>query len=331
MPDADPVKAGAGGRHRNARRLLLALAVVLALAGGGLIWAGVTRTSGPDPVASVGSIPVPATAVTTSDPTATARPVARPPVPLPRSAPVSLRVPSIGVSSPLLSLGLNPDRTVESPKDFGKAGWHDKGPTPGEVGASVILGHIDFYRGPAVFFRLSKLAPGDRIEVLRGDGKTATFTVDAKRQYPKSRFPAKDVYGAVEYAGLRLVTCGGEFDRTARSYLDNIVVYAHLRAVRGRRSGNVRTRPEARIRRRSRRPGGVDPERRARSRVAPQREIHDGADQPMGIPGACPRPVSALMLWPARSCCDQPSRMTLCRRPVTHTWPVRVLAARRGG
>ncbi|WP_103355975.1 class F sortase [Amycolatopsis sp. CA-128772] len=230
MPDADPVKAGAGGRHRNARRHLLALTVVLTLAGGGLIWAGVTRTSGPDPVASVGSIPGPTTAVTTSDPTTTVPPVSRSPVPLSRSAPVSLRVPSIGVSSSLLSLGLNADRTVESPKDFSKAGWYDKGPTPGEAGASVILGHIDSYRGPAVFYRLSKLGPGDRIDVLRDDGKTATFAVDAKRQYPKTRFPANDVYGAVEYAGLRLVTCGGEFDRTARSYLDNIVVYAHLTA-----------------------------------------------------------------------------------------------------
>ncbi len=227
MPDADPANAGAGGRRRTVRRLLFALLAVLALVGCGLIRAGITRPSGPDPVASVGSIPAPTTAVS-SAPTFTAPPVSRPPVPLSRSVPVSIRVPSIGVSSPLLSLGLNPDRTVEAPKDFSKAGWYDKGPTPGEAGASVILGHIDSYRGPAVFYRLSKLGPGDRIDVLRGDGKTATFTVDAKRQYPKTRFPANDVYGAVEYAGLRLVTCGGEFDHTARSYLDNIVVYAHF-------------------------------------------------------------------------------------------------------
>ncbi|MCR6490673.1 class F sortase [Amycolatopsis sp. OK19-0408] len=228
MPDADPAETGAGGRRRTVRRLLLALVVVLALAGGVLIWVGVTRPSGPGSVASVGSIPAPTTTLSTSDPTTTAPPVSRSPVPLSRSAPVSLRVPSIGVSSSLLSLGLNPDRTVESPKDFGKAGWYDLGPTPGEVGASVILGHIDSYRGPAVFYRLSKLGPGDQILVLRGDGKTAAFTVDAKRQYPKSGFPANDVYGAVDYAGLRLVTCGGEFDRAARSYLDNIVVYAHF-------------------------------------------------------------------------------------------------------
>jgi hypothetical protein len=112
-------------------------------------------------------------------------------------------------------------------------GVHRPGSLWGQVTSSITgnignTGNIDSYRGPAVFYRLSKLGPGGQIQVLRGDGKTATFTVDAKRQYPKSSFPANDVYGAVDYAGLRLVTCGGEFDRTARSYLDNIVVYAHL-------------------------------------------------------------------------------------------------------
>ncbi|WP_410627896.1 class F sortase [Amycolatopsis sp. cmx-8-4] len=237
MADTDSVgskAAGSGGRHVDSRRrrrvLLLALALVLAVVGGGLVWIGVTRTSGPEPVASAGSIPPPTTmtVAATSAPVTTGPAAPRPPVPLSRSTPVSLQVPSIGVSSSLLSLGLNPDRTVEAPKDFSKAGWYDKGPTPGEAGASVILGHIDSYRGPAVFSRLAKLGPGDQIDVLRSDGRTATFMVDAKRQYPKSRFPANDVYGAVEYAGLRLVTCGGEFDRAARSYLDNIVVYAHL-------------------------------------------------------------------------------------------------------
>ncbi|UOZ06053.1 class F sortase [Amycolatopsis sp. WQ 127309] len=220
-----------GGRRVDARRrrrvLLPALAVVLALTGGGLVWAGVTHKPGPDPVAAAGSIPAPATK-TPPPTTPTGRPAPRPTVPLPRSTPVSIQVPSIGVDGSLLSLGLNPDRTVESPKDFSRAGWYDYGPTPGEAGASVILGHIDSYRGPAVFYRLSKLTPGAEIHIRRSDGRTATFTVDALRQYPKSRFPAEDVYGAVEYAGLRLVTCGGDFDRAARSYLDNIVAYAHL-------------------------------------------------------------------------------------------------------
>ncbi|WP_328647120.1 class F sortase [Amycolatopsis sp. NBC_00348] len=218
-----------GGRQADARRrrraLLPALAVVLALTGGGLVWAGVTHKPAQAPVAAAGSVPAP---TTTTPPPTTGRPPTRPTVPLPRSTPVSIQVPSIGVDGSLLSLGLNPDRTVESPKDFSRAGWYDYGPTPGEAGASVILGHIDSYRGPAVFYRLSKLTPGAEIHIGRSDGKTATFTVDALRQYPKSRFPAEDVYGAVEYAGLRLVTCGGEFDRAARSYLDNIVAYAHL-------------------------------------------------------------------------------------------------------
>ncbi|MEC3982526.1 class F sortase [Amycolatopsis sp. H20-H5] len=228
-----------GGRHSDARRsrphsaraILLAVALVLGLGGGGLIWTGVTRATGPEQPTSTTSSPIPLpVAPSPVNTSAQASPSPAPTVPLPRSTPVSIQVPSIGVNSALLSLGLNPDQTVEAPKDFSKAGWYDYGPTPGEAGASVILGHIDSYRGPAVFYRLSKLNPGDQIVVTRNDGSTATFTADTRRQYPKSQFPANDVYGAVDYAGLRLVTCGGQFDGKARSYLDNIVVYAHLTA-----------------------------------------------------------------------------------------------------
>lgn len=241
MPDIDwpPVDVDESGGRESARRtprlraILLAVAVVLGLTGGGLIWAGVDTPAGQAPVAAAGTIPpdVPAVAAPVAPPTA---PSVAPPVPqvaadpMSRSTPVSVQVPSIGVDSTLLSLGLNADHTVEVPKDFSKAGWYDKGPTPGEAGAAVILGHIDSYRGPAVFYRLSQLKPGDQVQVTRRDGKTATFTVDARREYPKTQFPSKDVYGAVDYAGLRLITCGGAFDSKAKSYLDNIVIYAHL-------------------------------------------------------------------------------------------------------
>ncbi|HEV7978997.1 class F sortase [Amycolatopsis sp.] len=225
-------------RSGRVRTILLVVAVVLGLSGTGLIWTGVTRPVGLEPVAEAGTIPEagaviadpPAEApVEESQPSASPAPRAVA-TPLGRSAPVSIEAPSIGVTSTLLSLGLNQDRTVEVPKDFSKAGWYRNGPTPGETGASVILGHVDSVRGPAVFFQLAKLKPGDKVRVKRSDGKTATFTVDARRQYPKAKFPAKDVYGEVDYPGLRLVTCGGEFDSKARSYLDNIVVYAHLSA-----------------------------------------------------------------------------------------------------
>jgi sortase (surface protein transpeptidase) len=225
-------------RSGRVRTILLVVAIVMGLGGAGLIWTGVTRPVGLEPVAEVGTIPQPGAVL--ADPPAEApaeesQPSASPApravaTPLARSTPVSIEVPSIGMTSTLLSLGLNQDKTVEVPKDFSKAGWYRNGPTPGQKGASVILGHVDSFRGPAVFFQLSKLKPGDKVRVKRSDGKTATFTVDARRQYPKAKFPAKDVYGAVDYAGLRLVTCGGEFDSKARSYLDNIVVYAHLSA-----------------------------------------------------------------------------------------------------
>ncbi|ALG06277.1 hypothetical protein AOZ06_04435 [Kibdelosporangium phytohabitans] len=206
------------------------VAIVLGISGGSLIWAGVTWRSGQAPVAPAGSVPAPVVIPQASS--AAAAPPITPgaTIPMPRSVPESVRIPSIGVHSKLLTLGLNPDRTVEDPADFGMAGWYAYGPTPGEAGASVILGHIDSFRGPAVFYRLAALNPGDQVLVQRSDGTTATFTVDARRQYPKSQFPAAEVYGAVGHAGLRLVTCGGRFDRKARSYLDNVVVYAHLTA-----------------------------------------------------------------------------------------------------
>ncbi|MEC3980382.1 class F sortase [Amycolatopsis sp. H20-H5] len=238
-PSATAEGSGDGGRH-DARRprlrvILLVVALVLGISGVGMLWAGVTWQPGQAAVAAAGEIPradvpisaPPSTSVPTTEAAAPVVPQV-PADPLSRSLPVSVKVPRIGVDSTLLSLGLNPDRTVEVPKDFSKAGWYDYGPTPGEQGASVILGHIDSFRGPAVFYKLSQLVPGDLVQVTRRDGTTANFTVDARRQYPKKQFPAKDVYGKVDYAGLRLVTCGGQFDSKARSYLDNIVVYAHL-------------------------------------------------------------------------------------------------------
>jgi hypothetical protein len=219
------------------RAVLLVVAIVLGISGGGLIWAGVSQPSGVEPVAAAGDIPLSAADISVTPPVSTdaATPSSSAPAArvaagaLSRSLPVSVQVPSIGVDSTLLSRGLNPDKTVEVPKDFSKAGWYHNGPTPGEMGSSVILGHIDSARdGPAVFFKLAKLTPGDQVLVKRTDGKTATFTVDARRQYPKAQFPAKEVYGPVDYPGLRLITCGGQFDSNARSYLDNIVIYAHL-------------------------------------------------------------------------------------------------------
>jgi sortase (surface protein transpeptidase) len=151
--------------------------------------------------------------------------------PADRSAPLELRIPSIGVSTPMTELGLNPDNTVEVPTDFQRAGWFEPGPSPGQPGSAVILGHVDSYRGPAVFFRLRSLRPGDAVEVELADGAVAHFAVTAVESYLKDQFPAERVYGPHGNSALQLVTCGGEFDRQARSYLSNIVAYTSLVAV----------------------------------------------------------------------------------------------------
>lgn len=142
-----------------------------------------------------------------------------------RSAPVALRIPAIDVSVPLSELGLNPDKTVEVPDDFEQPGWFRLGPTPGEVGSAVILGHVDSYRGPAVFFRLGSLRPGDRIEVDLVNGDVVSFVVDSVQTHRKDQFPARQVYGSKGVSALQLVTCGGEYDARARSYLSNVVAY----------------------------------------------------------------------------------------------------------
>lgn len=147
---------------------------------------------------------------------------------LARSAPVGLRVPAIGLDVPVSLLGLNPDRTVQVPADAQLPGWFRLGPSPGELGSAVILGHVDSRLGPAVFFRLRSLRAGDRVDVSRADGTVARFVVDGVAMYPKERFPARQVYGSHGYSALQLVTCGGDFDPGARSYRSNVVVYTSL-------------------------------------------------------------------------------------------------------
>jgi hypothetical protein len=150
---------------------------------------------------------------------------------LQRSVPVSLAIPAIGVDSALLDLGLNADGTIQVPSlvtSAGEAAWYKYSATPGQVGASVIEGHVDSYQGAAVFFRLGALSPGDTINVRLADGVTAIFRVTGVREYPKSHFPAKAIYAATDYAALRLITCGGVFDYATGHYLSSTVVFASL-------------------------------------------------------------------------------------------------------
>jgi hypothetical protein len=159
------------------------------------------------------------------------RPVPVGPAPLGRSEPVHLDIPAIGVSTPLMALGLNPDGTIAVPplhRDA-PAGWYRYLVTPGEVGPAVILGHVDTARdGPAVFYRLQELRPGDTVAVRRVDGTTAVFRVSHVARYPKLAFPAAEVYGTVDHPALRLITCGGSFDPIHRQYRGNVVVYAEF-------------------------------------------------------------------------------------------------------
>lgn len=222
--------------HRRASRWPRRLAVaalgagLVGLGGGGalVLWG---QPAPPAPV-EVGTIPaanaarpalpsVPAPSPA-ADPTAAA-----PSAPSPVTPPVHLQVPAIKVDTPLVPLGLQHDGTVAVPTNFAEAGWYDEGTLPGDPGPAVMLGHIDSYKGPAVFYRLRELHPGDEVVIGRVDGSTVRFAVDAVRQFPKDSFPTDLVYGDTAAPTLRLITCGGSFDRATRNYLDNVVVFAH--------------------------------------------------------------------------------------------------------
>jgi sortase (surface protein transpeptidase) len=138
--------------------------------------------------------------------------------------PVALRIPAIGVRTRLIRLGITKQGTLKVPGRPAVAGWYTGSPRPGEIGSSIIAGHIDSYRGPGIFYRLRELHPGNRIYVLQADGRLAVFRVTGVHLYPKAHFPTAAVYGPVPDAELHLITCGGTFDYATRRYLSNVVV-----------------------------------------------------------------------------------------------------------
>ena len=142
--------------------------------------------------------------------------------------PVEVRIPSIEVRSPLERLGTDARGELISPRRPAQAGWFAEGIQPGDPGPAVIAGHVDSRSGPAVFARLSSLRPGAEIVVTDAAGARVTFQVDLVKSYPKDEFPTREVYGATPDAQLRLITCGGDFDRARGHYIDNVVVYAGL-------------------------------------------------------------------------------------------------------
>lgn len=203
-------------RHRTLRRFALPLAS--GLLAGTAVAGTVALVSPGAAVPAAGMAPVPTSAV----------PVVVEPAPRRSTPPVRVRVPAIGVDSELLRLGTDAAGALVPPEDHDLAGWFAAGAVPGDVGPAVVAGHVDSVDGPAVFARIDDLAPGDVVLVDRADGTTAVFTVTGLGRYPKTDFPTEAVYGPTPRAELRLVTCGGDFDRSRGSYLDNVVVTAVL-------------------------------------------------------------------------------------------------------
>ncbi|MCK8676955.1 class F sortase [Streptomyces lichenis] len=154
--------------------------------------------------------------------------------PLPPAAPYRVRIPDLKVDAPLMRLGLASDGSLEVPPAANRniAGWYAEGPAPGAEGAAVLAGHVDNDQGPAVFYSLGTLRKGHRVEVDRADGRTAVFTVDAVEVYDNDAFPDDKVYGGADRAELRVITCGGAFDRRSGGYQANVVAFGHLIGVR---------------------------------------------------------------------------------------------------
>lgn len=149
---------------------------------------------------------------------------------LPRSAPTRLVIPSIGVNAPFTALDTDSEGRLEPPppNDTNLVGWYAKGVSPGELGTSIIAGHVDTKTSAAVFARLGELEKGDRFQVRRADGTRATFVVDEAESFEKDDFPNERVYADTPDAQVRLITCAGAYDRAAKDYTENLVVFAHL-------------------------------------------------------------------------------------------------------
>jgi len=213
------VSSHSAGVTGQLRWRLLAAGLTVAAVVCLLVW-GASQPSDSD----AGESPVPESSTAT---TAVAAPVAQTPaVETPPARPVLLSIPSIGVRTHLTRLGLQKDGTVEVPSDPALAGWFQRGPPPGAAGSSVILGHVDSTSGPAVFYRLRELQPGERIAVRLDDASTVYFRVHSVTTYANEDFPAQKVYGRQGRSVLNLVTCGGSYDAANGGYQSNVVVNA---------------------------------------------------------------------------------------------------------
>lgn len=241
-PDASPtgyvVEHRASPAHRavpligGARpRAALAIAV-----GMGLVALGIAAGDhGPSPAAPATAGPAtvaprsaaPATELAVADPESSGAPEdSGTSVPQAGLRATEVRLPTLDVRSTLVDLDVDPDGALAAPGDPNLAGWFVRGAVPGQPGPTVIAGHVDSRSGPAVFYRLDELAPGDRVEVARSDGQVFAYRVATVETAPKDAFPTARVYGPTPGPELRLITCGGEFDQRSRHYRDNVVVTA---------------------------------------------------------------------------------------------------------
>ncbi|MFJ9784404.1 class F sortase [Amycolatopsis sp. NPDC101161] len=206
-------------------RLWPAVTAVAAALGAVLVVALVLAFSphAPEQVAPPSAVPVEVAPSTTATPSGGGLPAAKP---------ASLSIPAIGVRADALKdLGLTAKGELEVPGDATTVGWFTGAPSPGEVGPAVLAAHVDYKHVPGAFSRLKDLRPGEQARVGRSDGRTAVFTVYRVDRYAKAEFPTDQVYGDTAEPELRLITCGGEFDRSSGNYLDNVVVYARLTGV----------------------------------------------------------------------------------------------------
>jgi LPXTG-site transpeptidase (sortase) family protein len=203
----------------------LALALVIGLAGG----QDDSSDAGGDGHAPPAVLPAPSAAPASSTgPGPSAEPRAG--KHLPRSRPTRLIIPKISVDAPFTALAIGPTGQLEPPPahEVNLVGWYAEGASPGERGTAIIAGHVDTATSAAVFVYLGELEKGDRFQVERADGRTASFVVDSKETFDKDHFPSDRVYADTPDAQVRLITCAGTYDRQARDYTENLVVFGHL-------------------------------------------------------------------------------------------------------
>lgn len=199
--------------RQRAARVLAGASVLIGVGGVGLVGWGLTGGELPSLPDFTEPAPPPATPATS---------------PMAAAEPVRIAIPTLDVRAPVMDLGLQADGSLEVPPGADRAGWYTDSPTPGELGPAIVAAHVNWNGEDGPFADAAEMKFGDRVRVARADGTTAVFAVTHVEQYSKDNFPTKQVYGNINHAGLRLITCGGEFMESVDSYADNIVVYARL-------------------------------------------------------------------------------------------------------